>query len=180
VVHLYAPLPAPTLSDLVHRLRAAAPQWQALRRPALQRALARLAQAEVGGLRWLWPADENPAARRYAADDDELRLLGPFDPVVWDRRRFERFWGWPYRFEAYVPAPQRVRGYYALPLLWRDDVSGWANLAVRGDALEADIGWHTGRPPPDAAWQPALAAELTRCARFLGLADDAWTWRPQR
>ena len=62
-------------------------------------------------------------------------LLSPFDPIVWDRRRFELFWGWAYRFEAYTPAPQRVRGYYALPLLWRDQVIGWGNLAVQDGAL---------------------------------------------
>ncbi|MGC4048239.1 MAG: crosslink repair DNA glycosylase YcaQ family protein [Paludibaculum sp.] len=50
-----------------------------------------------------------------------VRLFAPFDPVVWDRLRFETFWGWAYRFEAYTPAPKRVRGYYALPLMWRDD-----------------------------------------------------------
>ena len=37
-----------------------------------------------------------------------MRLLTPFDPVVWDRRRFELFWGWAYRFEAYTPLPKRV------------------------------------------------------------------------
>ena len=57
-----------------------------------------------------------------------MRLLAPFDPVVWDRRRFELFWGWAYRFEAYTPAPKRKLGYYALPLLWRDRVIGWANV----------------------------------------------------
>ena len=62
--------------------------------------------------------------------NDAVRLFAPFDPVVWDRRRFEMFWGWPYRFEAYTPAPKRVRGYYALPLLWRDEVIGWGNVAV--------------------------------------------------
>ena len=51
-----------------------------------------------------------------------VRLLAPFDPIVWDRRRFELLWGWPYRFEAYTPVAKRKLGYYALPLLWRDRV----------------------------------------------------------
>ena len=25
-----------------------------------------------------------------------VRFLAPFDPVVWDRARFEHLWGWPY------------------------------------------------------------------------------------
>ena len=68
-----------------------------------------------------------------------MRLLAPFDPVVWDRRRFELFWGWAYRFEAYTPAPKRKLGYYALPLLWRDRVIGWGNLSVKNGDLQADF-----------------------------------------
>ncbi len=69
-----------------------------------------------------------------------MRLLAPFDPVVWDRRRFELLWGWAYRFEAYTPAPKRIRGYYAMPLLWRDQVIGWGNLAVQDGALQTELG----------------------------------------
>jgi uncharacterized protein YcaQ len=101
--------------------------------------------------------------------DDELRLLAPFDPVVWDRRRFEAFWGWAYRFEAYTPAAKRVRGYYALPLLWRGQVIGWGNAAVREGALETELGFVAGAAPRDAAFKPAWAAERERLQRFLGL-----------
>ena len=59
-----------------------------------------------------------------AEPDQEVRLLAPFDPIVWDRRRFELLWSWPYRFEAYTPVAKRRWGYYALPLLWRESVIG--------------------------------------------------------
>jgi uncharacterized protein len=118
IVNKYAPLPERSLSELVSRLFVGTPQWLGQRAPTLVRAKQRLPSAEVAGLRWYWPDGESPASKRHATDD-ELRLLAPFDPVVWDRRRFELFWGWAYRFEAYTPAPKRVRGYYALPLLWR-------------------------------------------------------------
>lgn len=65
----------------------------------------------------------------------------PFDPVVWDRRRFELLWGWRYRFEAYTPPAKRQLGYYALPLLWCDQVTGWANLRNDGDRLAAQVGF---------------------------------------
>ena len=97
----------------------------------LQRAKRRLAHARVEGVDWYWPAGDSPPSEA----DDEVRLLAPFDPVVWDRRRFELLWGWAYRFEAYTPVPKRKLGYYALPLLWRDRVIGWANLSVNGTAL---------------------------------------------
>lgn len=167
VVGKYAPLPATTLSHLVSRLVFGAPQWQGERAAALRRAKARLASAEVEGTRWYWPAGENPAAKRWALDD-EVRLLAPFDPIVWDRPRFERFWDWAYRFEAYTPAPKRVRGYYALPLLWRGAVIGWANLAVKDGALQPDIGF-VGKRPPGKAFGAALDAELARINAFLQL-----------
>ena len=166
VVAKYAPLPSASLGHLVSRLAAAAPQWAALRRAALARARARLARATVDGIEWFWPAGQNPRAARHAALDT-VRLLAPFDPVVWDRRRFELLWGWAYRFEAYTPAPKRVRGYYALPLLWRDQVVGWGNLALRHGRLDAAIGYAAGKPPRDAAFRPALDEELARVEQFL-------------
>jgi hypothetical protein len=116
---------------------------------------------------WTWPAGENPARPRAAAED-RVRLLAPFDPVVWDRRRFEAFWGWAYRFEAYTPAAQRVRGYYALPLLWREHVIGWANAAVQGGALTVQTGYVAGQAPRDGAFARALEEEIERLRAFLG------------
>jgi uncharacterized protein YcaQ len=96
-----------------------------------------------------------------------VRLLAPFDPVVWDRRRFELLWGWAYRFEAYTPPPKRKLGYYALPLLWGDRVLGWGNVAVRRGELESTFGYVEGRPPSDLAFTRELEAELERLRRFL-------------
>lgn len=171
-VACYAPLPAATLSRFVMWLgTVAAPQWRDRRGAALERAKRRLGQATVDGCRWYWPAAERPASRRYDAGalDGTVRLLAPFDPVVWDRERFERFWGWAYRFEAYTPAPKRQRGYYALPMLWRDQVIGWANATVREGALLLEPGYVSGRPPSEAAFRSALVDEEGRLASFLGL-----------
>jgi len=167
VVAKYAPLPAASLGQLVSHLSAAAPQWREARRAALARAKARLPSASVDGVMWFWPAGEDPASRRYAAIE-AVRLLAPFDPVVWDRRRFELFWRWPYRFEAYTPAPKRQLGYYALPLLWRDQVVGWANVAVREGRLMPELGFF-GPRIADAAFVNAVDDELQRMCEFLGL-----------
>jgi uncharacterized protein YcaQ len=99
---------------------------------------------------------------------DEVRLIAPFDPVVWDRRRFEMLWRWEYRFEAYTPAPERRFGYYALPLLWRDRAIGWANLSTRGGSLEVECGYVKGARPRDRAFARELEAEVERLRRFLG------------
>jgi hypothetical protein len=65
-----------------------------------------LKSAMVDGIRYLWPAGR--ISRKPAVDG--VRSLAPFDPVVWDRRRFEHLWAWPYRFEAYVPPAKRKLG----------------------------------------------------------------------
>jgi uncharacterized protein YcaQ len=169
VVGKYAPLPAVSLGGVVRRLRYAVPQWRAQLGPALDRARRRLAHATVDGVEWYWPAGErvDPQER-----EDTVRLLAPFDPVVWDRRRFELFWGWPYRFEAYTPVAKRQFGYYALPMLWRDRVIGWANLTMREGRLEARLGY-VSRAPRDRAFARALEAELARVRDFLRLSSDA-------
>jgi uncharacterized protein YcaQ len=168
IVAKYAPLPMPSFSWLVMRLAAAAPQWRAHRVAALARAKARLPQARVDGLVWVWPAGEDPRSRRHQVDE-AVRLLAPFDPIVWDRRRFALLWGWTYRFEAYTPAPARKLGYYALPLLWRDDVVGWANAALRDGKLRVTTRFVARRAPREPAFRRELADERARLAEFLGL-----------
>lgn len=166
VVNIYAPLPAPSLAGVVARLRYAVPQWRGQLTNALARARRRLAHERVDGVDWYWPAGE-----RVPADTatDQLRLLAPFDPVVWDRRRFELLWGWPYRFEAYTPAAKRRFGYYALPMLWRDRVVGWSNISVASGVVTPEFGYLAGRAPGGRAFARELDAELERLGRFLRL-----------
>jgi uncharacterized protein len=169
VVQKYAPLPSNSLSMLVHRLRLAVPQWGAERTAALKRARQRLGHEKVAGIEWYWPAEERPQSARWRPDD-QVRLLTPFDPVVWDRRRFEIFWNWAYRFEAYTPAPKRKLGYYALPLLWHERVIGWGNLSVIEGKLNAAFGYIDGRAPRNPGFRAGLDAELGRLHEFLAAA----------
>ena len=165
-VRKYAPLPAASLNQLIARLRYGAPQWRGSLRNAVHRTKLRLARAQVDGTAWFWPAEEalpSPSSER----DDRVRLLAPFDPVVWDRRRFELFWGWQYRFEAYTPAAKRKLGYYALPLLWRDQIIGWGNLTFIEGTLSSSFGYVTGKPPSARAFKQGLQSELAQIDRFL-------------
>ena len=135
--------------------------------PGLVVPAADLPHARIDAAEWYWPAVEsidNDVAL------DSVRLLAPFDPLVWDRRRFEIFWGWPYRFEAYTPVKKRSFGYYALPLLWRDRVIGWGNLSSTNGTLDAKLGFISGRPPREREFRRELEAELLRLRAFLGLA----------
>jgi uncharacterized protein YcaQ len=101
-----------------------------------------------------------------------VRLLTPFDPIVHDRQRFERLWGWRYRFEAYTPPAKRKLGYYALPLLWGDRVLGWGNLSVADGRLRSEFGYVDGLAPAAARFEKELAAELERMRVFLGIGTE--------
>jgi hypothetical protein len=165
-IRIYAPMPELSLRFLLRRLRYATPQWQAEIAGAIARARLRLGHEKVDGVEWYWPAEENLARSEL---QEKVRLLAPFDPVVWDRDRFELLWGWVYRFEAYTPLAKRIRGYYALPLLWRDRVIGWGNVSIANGELQADLGYVEGRPPRDRVFKRELEAELERMRGFLGL-----------
>jgi uncharacterized protein len=68
---------------------------------------------------WMRPADRELAARleRARPRADRGVLLSPFDPLLWDRRRVARLFGFEALLEIFKPAPQRVYGYYCLPVL---------------------------------------------------------------
>lgn len=175
-VRIYAPLTAAGLSFFVRHLRPAVPQWHGELTGALRRAKDRLAHERVAGVDWYWPAGEDPSSEALAKEDvtrrapqETVRLLAPFDPLVRDRDRFELLWGWVYRFEAYTPAPKRKLGYYALPLLWRDRVIGWANLSVKNGKLKSAFGYVESHPPRDRSFHRELEAELDCLRIFLGL-----------
>ncbi len=168
LVRLYAPLSEISLKSLAKMIDTRSLTAEE-RAAAISRVMGSgwVASATVDGERYFWPADEDVRREPHS----EVRLLAPFDPVVWDRRRFEHLWDWAYRFEAYTPASGRRFGYYALPLLWRDAVIGWANVSTRGGKLDVELGFARKRPR-DAGFRRELDAELARFAAFLD-ADGA-------
>lgn len=122
-----------------------------------------LETCDIDGVQYVWPA----GARTQTGAPRSVRFLAPFDPLVWDRSRFEHLWGWAYRFEAYVPAKKRVRGYYALPLLFGTEVIGWVNLSVKDGQLDVDVGYVDGAPTT-AGYGRLFDSEVARVAKFLG------------
>ena len=169
LLRLYAPLPEGSLRKLARMVSGISiPEdvaAQALARMLAGRTVRRVA---AGGTNFVLPADEV----LDTDSDDRVALLAPFDPVVWDRLRFECFWGWDYRFEAYTPPAKRRFGYYALPLLWRDDVIGWANAVNVDGTLQVSVGFAKARPR-GAAFRRALEAEAAALASAIGAADFA-------
>ena len=163
VIEIYAPMPLRSMRSVLRRLRYAVPQWEDEIPGTVERARQRLAHQTTDGVDWYWPVKWKVRAE----SDEAVRLLAPFDPVVWDRWRFEMLWGWTYRFEAYTPAAKRVRGYYAMPILWRDQVIGWGNLSVKDGSLTSEFGY-IGKKPTDRGFKDGLEQELMRIRAFLG------------
>jgi uncharacterized protein YcaQ len=118
--------------------------------------------ADFDGVRYVWPGSQTGKVEVSQA----VRFLAPFDPVVWDRYRFEHLWGWAYRFEAYTPPAKRKLGYYAMPLLFGDEVIGWVNVSKKGGAVEVEPGFAKGKPS-SRAFRNAFADEVDRMKEFL-------------
>ncbi|MFL6415263.1 MAG: DNA glycosylase AlkZ-like family protein [Bryobacteraceae bacterium] len=170
ITNILAPVPERSLRAALQHLAHAAPALEG--RHSTLTALIEsgdLANAEVEGIRYLWPA--GPLVRKPAAR--LVRVLAPFDPLVWDRRRFQHFWGWEYRFEAYTPVAKRKRGYYAMPLLWGEDIIGWVNIASRAEnGLEIETGFPLSKPS-EKAFREEFQAEMERISRFLRVGAES-------
>ncbi|MDO7881254.1 winged helix-turn-helix domain-containing protein [Salinibacterium soli] len=100
-------------------------------------------------------------------------LLSPFDPIVWERDRALRMFGFHYRIEIYTPAPKRVFGYYTLPLLIDEALVGRIDLKSDRQAgvLRVQSAWREGEASVDldrvvalldetAAWQGLGSVEF--------------------
>jgi uncharacterized protein YcaQ len=100
-------------------------------------------------------------------------LLSPFDPVVWERDRALRMFGFHYRIEIYTPAPKRIYGYYTMPLLIDDQLVGRIDLkndrqakvlrvqsAWREDGATVDVERTLGVLRELAAWQGCESIEV--------------------
>ncbi len=93
-------------------------------------------------------------------------LLSPFDPIVWERARALRMFGFHYRIEIYTPAPKRVYGYYTLPILIDDAIVGRIDLKSdrQNRVLRVQSAWHEDGAP--RGYEPRLAQLLRDTAAW--------------
>jgi uncharacterized protein YcaQ len=143
ISNIFAPVTERCLQEALAPIRRSLPEMVNTR--AVIAELLKSGELEsqtVDGIRYLYPAGDLTVNKV----PQTVRFLAPFDPLVWDRRRFEHFWGWAYRFEAYTPQAKRLRGYYALPLLWGERIIGWANVQFEKGALKINLGYVEKQP----------------------------------
>lgn len=121
-----------------------------------------LIEVRVAG--WREPAWADPEAleRLGARGRHRTTLLSPFDSLVWDRRRTQRMFGFKHRLEAYVPAPKRVHGYFAMPLLTGGRLAGRVDPGREGRTLVAK------RVTLEAPAVEAMAGALREAAAWVG------------
>ncbi len=116
-------------------------------------------------------AESLPALMNPPEPPARIRTLSPFDPLIRDRARTERLFGFFYRIEIFVPEPKREYGYYVFPLLESDRLIGRVDMKADRKAGLLDVKrlWLEKGVKPSAGRLERLEAELTRLARFAGV-----------
>jgi len=122
--------------------------------------------AVVAGVKGTWRVDPAQLGRPFRG---RAALLSPFDRLIHDRKRTTELFGFGYQLEMYKPAAKRRWGYFALPILYGDQLAGKLDAAadrqagvLRVHAIHQDVQF-TG------AMTEAIHGEIEDLARWLGL-----------
>ena len=124
---------------------------------------------------WARP-DLREVMQRLPDPPARIRFLSPFDPVLRDRSRTERLFGFDFRIEIFVPRARRVYGYYVYPMLEQADFIGRIEMKADRVAESLDVLglWLEPGIAMTRSRQARVEAELDRWRRYAGLSRVVW------
>lgn len=146
-----------------------------------ERTAAMLIEVEIQSADGSWnsayaPSDIGNRLSELKSPTSRLRILNPFDPAVRNRKRLSRLFGFDYRVEMFVPASQRVWGYYVYPLLEGNRFVG--RIEVKADRKNSALNVLNVWLEKGVKWTPQRAtkldAELYRLARLVSCETIEW------
>ncbi len=114
-------------------------------------------------------------AATLPAPSSRVRLLSPFDPVLRDRARAERIFGFRYRIEIFVPQAKREYGYYVFPVMQGDRIIGRIDARRLGQAIHVRAFWPEHGETFGKTRSAKLAVELERVCNLAGTASVEWS-----
>jgi uncharacterized protein YcaQ len=136
-------------------------------------------EVQTADRQWLTlfaPTDIEDRLEALIPPTSRLRILNPFDPVIRDRTRLSRLFGFDYRVEMFVPAAKRIWGYYVFPILEGDRFVG--RIEIKADRKKSQLNVINFWPEPKVKWGPSrhekLSSEIDRMRRFVGVKDVDW------
>lgn len=149
---------------------ATGPWWSGLR-PARDAGVAtelcgqgRLLEVQISGSRRSYLTTPAFLADPVLEPDGRMRILGPLDPLIWDRTLVRQIFDFEYVWEVYKPASKRRWGWYVVPLLHRGRLVGRMDARREHGAVVVEQLWkEPGRFP-----QRALEAALARHGAAVG------------
>ncbi|MCO4771069.1 MAG: AlkZ family DNA glycosylase [Deltaproteobacteria bacterium] len=103
--------------------------------------------------------------------DDRLRILGPLDPLLWDRKLVGHAFAFDYIWEVYKPAAKRRWGWYVCPLLHCGKLVGRLEARSKGEVFEVQNLWWEDGGERRAALVDAVEQHAEGCGavRIIGL-----------
>ena len=142
---------------------------------------ARVQEVEIETSEGQWikgfaPANTEDRLASLKPATSRLRIINPFDPVIRDRNRLKRLFGFDYRVEMFVPAAKRIWGYYVFPILEGHRFVG--RIEVKGDRKNSVLNVIKFWPEDGITWPASryrkLSSELERMQKFIGVKKVEW------